>query len=63
MKPISYNKPITEPAKAPAKKQKDPSDDEDNYDDDDYEDDDFDDEEEEMFKKTANEFANKLKEL
>ena len=32
-------------------------------DDGDYEDDDFDDEEEEMFKRTATEFANKLKEL
>ena len=37
--------------------------DEDDYEDDDYEEDDFDDEEEEMFKKTANEFASKLKEL
>ena len=64
-KPEANTKPlqIAKPSKAPVKQQKEPSDDDDDYEDDDYEEDDFDDEEEEMFKKTANEFASKLKEL
>ena len=64
-KPEANKKPlqIAKPSEVPVKQQKEPSDDEDDYEDDDYEEDDFDDEEEEMFKKTANEFATKLKEL
>ena len=62
-KPVAQTKPLTQPAKVPIQQQKAASEDEDDYEDDDYEDDDFDEEEEELFKKTANEFATKLKEL
>lgn len=47
----------------PKKNEKASDDGGDDYEDDDYEEDDFDDEEEEMFKRTATEFANKLQEL
>ena len=55
--PITKDKKVA-PIVEDKKEEKDDSDD-----DGDYEDDDFDDEEEELFKRTATEFANKLKEL